>query len=112
MTSNSSCLEKQLSACWSSQNVCPIRSLGACSNTDASFARVREPVGEQRDDPFDAAVTARRHREPDWTQDGDLHAGSTTTRPSATAMFQEPPTALTLSRSRPSSQSGACSTLV
>ena len=42
ITSKSPCRAKQLSACWSSQNVCPIRSLGASSKTAASFARVRE----------------------------------------------------------------------
>ena len=42
MTSKSPCRAKQLSACWSSQKVWPIRSLGASSKTAASFARVRE----------------------------------------------------------------------
>jgi hypothetical protein len=42
ITSKSSCRVKQLRACWSSQNVWPIRSLGASLNTDASRARVRE----------------------------------------------------------------------
>jgi hypothetical protein len=42
ITSKSACRAKQLSECWSSQNVWPIRSLGASSNTAASCARVRE----------------------------------------------------------------------
>src|SRR5258705_7121380 len=36
-------------------------------------AGVSEPVGEQRDDPFDPAVAARRGGEPDRTEDGDPH---------------------------------------
>ena len=36
-------------------------------------ARVGEAVREQGDDPLDAAVAGRRHREPDGTEDRDLH---------------------------------------
>src|SRR5206468_2506610 len=46
-------------------------------------APLDEPVGEQRDDPFDAAITRRRHREPHWAQDRDLHASSMRTCPSS-----------------------------
>src|SRR5207247_4078046 len=34
---------------------------------------VDEPVGEQRDHPFDSAVTAGRNREPDRAENGDPH---------------------------------------
>ena len=44
-------------------------------------ARVGEPVREERDDPLDPAVAARRHREPGRREDGDSHRASTSTVP-------------------------------
>ena len=75
---------KQATACWSSQNVCPIHSLGASSKTLSSRAGVRESpeaksvtstpavdeaVGQQVHDPLDPAIAGRRHREPDRAEE-------------------------------------------
>jgi hypothetical protein len=57
-TSKSSCRAKQFSACWSSQNVWPIRSLGASSKTAASLARVLESPEAKRVTSWPASASA------------------------------------------------------
>ena len=42
MTSQSFDPRKAFAACWSSQNVCPIHSLGAVGETESILARLRE----------------------------------------------------------------------
>ena len=69
---------------------------------------VREPVGEQRDDPLDPAVARRRDGEPHRAEDGDLHAALTLTLPAVDAHVPRASrSARTPSSSSPSTQAGA-----
>ncbi len=75
--------------------------------------RSSEPVREQGNDPFDAAVTGRRHREPDRTQDGDPHAGSILTLPPSTCTSQSPSNArIPVSRIDPTQDGSSVGALV
>src|SRR6266498_923303 len=55
---------------------CKLRPRPGISGREQRYVmtRVDQPVREQRDDPFDAAVARRRNSEPGWGEDRDPHA--------------------------------------